>query len=105
MTNETNDEQTSTESWESEAERFIEAAGADLGDLYAPQVRAFRHTARQLDAAGDDASAVMVAEYSRQHRWLLNKLGKGAASGGGPGDEGPDLLDMLMQNPGAVWRG
>lgn len=103
MTNAADTEQNDAESWVSEAERFITAAGDDLGDLYAPQVRAFRHTAAQLDAAGADASAVLVAEYSRQHRWLLNKLGRGAATSGGA-DEGPDLLDMLMQNPGAVWR-
>jgi hypothetical protein len=103
MTNEPNDEQTDVESWESDAKRFIEAAGDDLGALYAPQIRAFLHYARQLDASGDDTPAVLVAEYSRAHRWLLNKLGRGGASS--PADEGPDLLDMLNQNPGVMWRG
>ena len=103
MTNEPTDEQNDGESWEADAKRFIDAAGDDLGDLYAPQIRAFLHYARQLDAAGAEPPAVLVAEYSRAHRWLLNKLGRGPASPAG--DEGPDLLDMLSQNPGVMWRG
>lgn len=95
MTNDTDDEQNAAETWIDATERFIGGAPA-LSDVYAPQIKALRWIAAQLDGAGDPAPA-LVAEYSRIHRWLLNKLG-GAKGDGDAG--GPSLESML---PGVNW--
>lgn len=79
------------ETWLEATERFIESA-SDLGALYAPQIKTLRSLAKRLDAPGD-TSAALEAEYSRVHRWLVNKLG---GSKGGDGDGlGPSLGEML----------
>jgi len=90
------------DSWAFAVEKFVEDVGGELGDRYAPQIRALRALAAQLDAA-DTYEATLAAEYARMHRWLLNKTGARPA-GSADADE-PDLLDMLAQNPGALWRG
>lgn len=90
------------DSWVGSAARFIESAGDDLGDRYAPQLKALRAIAAALDA-GDGFDAGLVAEFSRMHRWLINKSGASSPSGAGRDDE-PDLLDMLAVNPGALWK-
>lgn len=100
MTNDMDSPGSDVSTWVDAVERFV-AAAPDLDDLYFPQLMALRHLAKQLDAT-EDPSTVMVAEYSRVHRWLLNKIG-GKSVGGGS-DDGPDLLDMLNQNPGAIWK-
>lgn len=96
MTNDETNEQSDQITWIAATERFIEAA-PDLGDLYAPQLMGLRHLAKQLDTL-EDPPAAIVAEYSRVHRWLLNKMtgGKGSSAA----DEGPSLGDML---PGVNW--
>lgn len=81
------------ETWVDATTTFLEASAADLGELYAPQVKTMRHLARQLDAFTETpAPAALVAEYSRIHRWLLNKLGGGR---GAQDDSGPSIMDML----------
>lgn len=77
------------ESWIDATNAFIGAA-SDLGPLYSPQIKALRTLAERLDMPGE-SSAALVAEYSRVHRWLLNKIG--GARGGA--DDGPSLADML----------
>lgn len=90
------------DTWVSATDKFVEASSGDLGARFAPQVKALRALAEQLDSA-ETYEATMAAEYARMHRWLLNKTTSrpGAA---GPGDDEPDLLDMLNTNPGAFWR-
>ena len=78
------------ESWIEATNEFIDAA-SDLGPLYSPQLKALRTLAARLDAT-EDAPPALVAEYSRVHRWLLNKLGGGRGAGD---DGGPSLADML----------
>lgn len=89
------------ESWADSTNLFVDEAGDALGGLYAPQVKALRALAAQLDAA-EEYSPPLAAEYARMHRWLLNKIGKSA--GADPADDGSDLLAMLEHNPGAFWK-
>lgn len=94
--------QDSHESWTDATDRFAEAVGEDLGDRFAPQMKALRALAEQLDTA-ETYEATMAAEYARMHRWLLNKTG--ARGGAGTAPEEPDLFDMFNANPGVMWRG
>jgi len=91
--------QPDVESWGEALERYLEHAGDDLGARFAPTVKALRAIAAELDAA-EGYSSTLAAEYGRMHRWLLNKTGAVKSSGV---EDGPDLLDMLAQNPGALW--
>lgn len=88
------------ETWGEATSRFLIECDDDLGARYAPQTKALRELARALDSA-ERYDTTLAAEYARMHRWLMNKTG---SRQGAPADErGPDLLDMLENNPGARW--
>lgn len=89
------------DSWLAAAEKFIDEAREALGDRFAPQLKALRELARNLDES-DRYEPSRADEYARMHRWLLNKTASPKA--GREADDGPDLLDMLANNPGVRWN-
>lgn len=93
-------DQSDTETWVAATDSFLIECEPDLGARYAPQTKALRELARALDSA-ERYDTTLAAEYARMHRWLMNKTGARPSS---PSDDsGPDLLDMLSNNPGARW--
>lgn len=98
-------EQDEKQTWVGAVEQFILEAG-DLSDAFAPQLLVLRTYAEQIDAAiraDEDPSIVLIGEYARIHRWLVNKRGGAKGSSSPEGDEA-SILDMFKSNPGVVWR-